>query len=129
MGFRTGSYATIWSVESATDTRTKARISISRKNKQTGEYDTDFSGFVDFIGTAAARKALTLKEKDRIRLGDVDVTNNYNKEKNITYTNFKIFSFETQAEINSGCGGNSGFNTEPQRAVDSGEIDDSQLPF
>ena len=90
MGFRTGSYATIWSVESASDTRTKARISISRKNKQTGEYDTDFSGFVDFIGTAAARKALTLKEKDRIRLGDVDVTNNYNKEKNITYTNFKI---------------------------------------
>jgi len=129
MGFRTGSYATIWSVESASDTRTKARISISRKNKQTGEYDTDFSGFVDFIGTAAARKALTLKEKDRIRLGDVDVTNNYNKEKNITYTNFKIFSFETQAEINSGSGGNSGFNTEPQRAVDSGEIDDSQLPF
>ena len=102
---------------------------VSRKNKQTGEYDTDFSGFVDFIGTAAARKALTLKEKDRIRLGDVDVTNNYNKEKNITYTNFKIFSFETQAEINSGGGGNSGFNTEPQRAVDSGEIDDSQLPF
>ena len=128
MGFRTGSYATIWSVESASDTRTKARISISRKNKQTGEYDTDFSGFVDFIGTAAARKALTLKEKDRIRLVDVDVTNNYNKEKNITYTNFKIFSFETQAEINSG-GGNSGFNTEPQRSVDSGEIDDSQLPF
>mgnify|MGYP000099157867 CR=1 FL=1 len=44
MGFRTGSYATIWTVESASDTRTKARISISRKNKQTGEYDTDFSG-------------------------------------------------------------------------------------
>lgn len=130
MGFRTGSYATIWSVESASDTRTKARISISRKNKQTGEYDTDFSGFVDFIGTAAAKKALMLKEKDRIRLGDVDVTNNYNKEKGITYTNFKIFSFETQSEINeSGGGGNSGYDTEPQKNVDSGEIDDSQLPF
>lgn len=130
MGFRTGSYATIWSVESASDTRTKARISISRKNKQTGEYDTDFSGFVDFIGTAAAKKALMLKEKDRIRLGDVDVTNNYNKEKGITYTNFKIFSFETQSEINgSGGGGHSGYDTEPQKNVDSGEIDDSQLPF
>lgn len=130
MGFRTGSYATIWSVESASDTRTKARISISRKNKQTGEYDTDFSGFVDFIGTAAAKKALMLKEKDRIRLGDVDVTNNYSKEKGITYTNFKIFSFETQSEINgNGGGGNSGYDTEPQKNVDSGEIDDSQLPF
>lgn len=63
MGFRTGSYATIWSVESASDTRTKARISISRKNKQTGEYDTDFSGFVDFIGTAAAKKSTDAKRK------------------------------------------------------------------
>ena len=129
MGFRTGSYATIWTVESASDTRTKARISISRKNKQTGEYDTDFSGFVDFIGTAAARKALSLKEKDRIKLGDVDVTNNHSKETGKTYTNFKIFSFETQAEINSGGSGNSGYSTEPQKSVDNGEIDDSQLPF
>lgn len=59
----------------------------------------------------------------------MDVTNNYNKEKNITYTNYKIFSFENQAEINAGGGGNSGYNTEPQKNVDSGEIDDSQLPF
>lgn len=90
MGFRTGSYATIWTVESASDTRTKARISISRKNKQTGEYDTDFSGFVDFIGTAAARKALSLKEKDRIKLGDVDVTNNYSKETDQPFSNISF---------------------------------------
>lgn len=92
MGFRKEAFATIWSVESTSDTLTKARISISRKNKQTGEYDTDFSGFVSFVGTAAAIKAAGLKEKDRIRLGDVDVTNKYVKEKNITYTNYKIFS-------------------------------------
>ena len=60
---------------------------------------------------------------------DVDVTNNYSKETGKTYTNFKIFSFETQAEINSGGSGNSGYSTEPQKSVDSGEIDDSQLPF
>lgn len=128
MGFRQNAYATIWAVDGVTDTRTKARISISRKNRQTGEYETDFSGFVDFIGTAAARKALSLKERDRIRLGDVDVTNNYNKERNITYTNYKIFSFETQSEINAS-NGNSGYTTEPQKEVDSGEIDDSYLPF
>ena len=128
MGFRQNAYATIWAVDGVTDTRTKARISISRKNRQTGEYETDFSGFVDFIGTAAARKALSLKERDRIRLGDVDVTNNYNKERNITYTNYKIFSFETQSEINAS-DVNSGYTTEPQKEVDSGEIDDSYLPF
>lgn len=132
MGFRTGSYATVWSVESVSDTRTKARISISRRNRQTGEYDTDFSGFIDFIGTAAAKKAMALKEKDRIRLGDVDVSNNYVKEKNITYVNYKVFSFETQAEIDAGGSGNanaSGYSGEPQSQVDSGEIDDSRLPF
>lgn len=130
MGFRTGSYATVWSVESLSDTKTRARISVSRKNRQTDEYEVDFSGFVDFVGTAAAKKASILKEKDRIRLGDVDVTNNYVKEKNITYTNFKIFSFETQDEINGGASvsTNSSY-PEPRRAVDDGEIDDSRLPF
>lgn len=58
MGFRNGAYATIWEVKPVSDTNTKARISVSRKNKQTGQYETDFSGFVEFIGTAAASKAL-----------------------------------------------------------------------
>lgn len=131
MGFRTGSYCTIWSVEPVSDTRTKARISISRKNRQTGEYDTDFSGFVDFIGTAAAKKAATLKEKDRIRLGDVDVTNKYVVEKNITYTNHKVFSFETQSEIDaaSGAGAPNTYTPTPRTPVDDGDIDDSRLPF
>lgn len=131
MGFRRDSYATIWSVEPVSDTRTKARISISRKNKQTGEYEADFSGFVDFVGTAAAKKAACLKEKDRIKLGDVDVTNKYVQEKNTTYTNFKIFSFETQDEMNNGQSTrpNNSFNPESFMNVDSGEVDDSRLPF
>lgn len=74
MGFRQGSFATIWQVEPVKDTITKAKITTSRKNKSTGEYETDFSGFVTFLGTAAASKAAKLKEKDRIKLGDVDVT-------------------------------------------------------
>lgn len=127
MGFRKDSFCVIWSVEPVSDTLTKARISISRKNKQTGGYDTDFSGFVSLIGTAAAKKAASLKEKDRIRLGDVDVTNKYDKDKNVTYTNFKIFNFETQSEID---GGNSAStSTEPEKTVDDGEIDDDRLPF
>lgn len=129
MGFRKEAFATIWSVESTSDTLTKARISISRKNKQTGEYDTDFSGFVSFVGTAAAKKAAGLKEKDRIRLGDVDVTNKYDKEKNITYTNYKIFSFETQNEIDGAS--RNAESPEPKKLVDDGEVDDSdsRLPF
>lgn len=128
MGFRTNAYATIWNVEPVSDTRTKARISISRKNKQTGEYETDFSGFVDFIGTAAAKKSACLKEKDRIRLGEIDVTNNYVKEKNVTYTNFKIFSFETQAEIDAS-GASTNYSDPTPITVDDGEVDAPRLPF
>lgn len=98
MGFRTGAYATIWSTEPISDTVTKCRISISRKNKSTGEYETEFGGFVSFLGTVAAKKALKLKEKDRIKIADCDVKTHYDKAKNMTYYNFNIFSFETGAE-------------------------------
>lgn len=128
MGFRKDSFATVWSVEAVSDTMTKGRISISRKNKQSDEYETDFSGFVSFVGTAAAKKALALKEKDRIKLGDVDVTNRYDKEKNVTYTNFKVFSFDIPGS-NSNSSWQTAQNTEPQPQVDGGEVDDSRLPF
>ena len=126
MGFRKDSFATIWSVEAVSDTLTKARISISRKNKDTGQYDQDFGGFVSFTGTAAAKKAASLKERDRIKLGDVDVTTKYDKEKNVTYTNFKVFSFEMADGSQSQ---QSAASTEPQPSVDDGEVDESRLPF
>ena len=124
MGFRTGAFAKIWEVTPMSDTSTKLRMSVSRKNKQSGEYEQDFSGFVLAIGTAAAKKAACLKEGDKIKLGDVDVSTKYDKEKKITYTNFKMFSFEVDGGSDS-----SGDTTDPQPSVDEGEIDDSRLPF
>ena len=124
MGFRKESYATVWEVEPVSDTLTKGRISIRRKNKQTGDYETDFSGFVSFVGTVAAKNATQLKEKDRIKLGDVDVTNRYDTEKKVTYTNYKIFSFEKQDDTTPATGAE-----KMQSTVDNGEVDDSRLPF
>lgn len=123
MGFRTGAYAKIWEVTPVSDTTTKLRMSISRKNKQTGEYEQDFSGFVMCVGTAAAKKASCLSEGARIKIGDCDVSTRYDREKKISYTNFKLFSFEE--EESDGSPG----NTEPERHVDNGEVDDSCLPF
>lgn len=123
MGFRTGAYAKVWEITPMSDTSTKVRLSVSRKNKQTNEYEQDFSGFVLAIGTAAAKKASCLKQGDRIKLGDVDVATKYDKDKKITYTNYKMFSFETD----EGETGNR--STEPQPVVDEGEIDDNRLPF
>lgn len=123
MGFRSGSFAKVWTVEPKTDTNTTARISISRKNKQTGEYEQDFSGFVSFVGTATAKKAACLKEGDRIKLGDVDVTTTYNGDKKIIYTNYKCFSFDIEGSASEVPA------SEPQPAVDDGEVSDERLPF
>ena len=125
MGFRTGAFAKVWEVKPFSDTSVKLRLSVSRKNKQTGEYEQDFSGFVNAVGTAAAKKAASLKEGDRIKIGDVDVTTKYDAEKKTTYTNFKMFSFE----LDDGGSAPKSNTTEPQPSVDSGEVDDSRLPF
>lgn len=125
MGFRTGAYAKVWEVTPMSDTSTKVRLSVSRKNKQTGEYEQDFSGFVLCIGTAAARNAVKLDSGARIKIGDCDVTTKYDAQKKITYTNFKMFSFEDADGNNN----SEPDKTDPQPPVDEGEVDENRLPF
>lgn len=129
MGLRSGGYATVWTTEPISDSVTKCRLSTSKKDKQTGQYETDFSGFVSFVGTLNAKNAAQLKEKDRIKLGDVDVRSKYDPEKRITYYNFTAFSFEPaekpgtpQQETHT-----SANNAQP--AVLEGEVDEDRLPF
>ena len=86
MGFRQNARCRVWEVQPVKDTLTKINISISRKDKRTDEYVKDFSGWVACIGTAAATKAMSLSEGDTIVLGDIDVSNSYNKEKKVVYT-------------------------------------------
>lgn len=120
MGFKKDAYATVWGAEQVGNS-TKVQLSTSRKNKDTGKYETDFSGFVMFYGTANATKAAKLKRGDRIKIGDTDVTTKYDAQKKVTYTNFKAFGFES---VNT-----SSDKEDPQPEVDSGEVDDSRLPF
>jgi len=126
MGFRKDAWATCWSVEPKSDTLTVVRISISRKNKQSDDYIQDFSGFVSFVGTASAKKAANLKEKDRIKLGDVEVTTKYNEENGVTYTNFKCYNFEVPENTSQQ---NEHDNGEPLPGVDEGINEDKRLPF
>lgn len=93
MGVRVGAFATIWSVEDKGNF-SNVRISTRRKVKGTDTYEQDFGGYVRFIGEAHS-KANALKEKDRIKIGEFEVTNQFNKEKNVTYTNVAIFTFES----------------------------------
>lgn len=128
MGFRTGAFASVWSVEEGRGNTLKVRLSVSRKNKQTDEYEQEFSGFCTFIGNAKV-KAEKLKAKDRIKLGDVDVTTWFNRDKGIEYVTYKVFDFEYQ----NGSGGTGGNNAQKQTDFDvsipEGESDEEELPF
>lgn len=127
MGFRSGAYAKVWDVSPVSDTATKLRVSISRKDKNTGEYVEDFSGFLRVIGTSAAKKASLIKPGDRIKLGDVDVSTRYDKEKRVEYTTYKVFGFEPVSDASSGHA--SSYQAPDETQVDSGEVEDSNLPF
>lgn len=122
-GFRLGAYAKCWTIEPGKGNFTKCRMSISRKNKDTGEYDQEFSGYVMMIGQAHA-KAQRLREGDRIKLGDVDVTTTYNKAQNREYINYKCFDFEMADDAPQ--------QSAPHRAVESNPVDgeeEEDLPF
>ena len=127
MGFRSGAFCSVWSVEPGQGNFTKVRLSISRKNKDTGVYEDEFSGFVTFIGEAHA-KAGRLKERDRIKLGDIDVTRRYDKEKNREYYNFKVFSFE-MADAPGQQNGGASAQAVDSNPLDATPVEVDNLPF
>ena len=129
MGFRTGNWAKVWEVRPTKSPNvTELRISVSKKSRDTGEYEQEFGGFVRCVGSACASKATALKEGDRIRLGEVDVTRRYDKEAQKEYTNFTVFSFESENESSVGTtSAPKASHSEP--AAPEGDSDDDELPF
>ena len=128
MGFKQNAWATIWSVEPGKGNFTNVRLSISRKNRETDQYEDEFSGFCMFIGEARA-KAERLKERDRIKLGDVDVTRRYDKEKQKEYYTFKVFSFQTESEATAGSPARTASEPVSSNPVDFTPVETDQLPF
>lgn len=127
MSYRKGARATCWSVQPVSDTLTKVSISTDGKTRD-GTYEKDFSGFVAFIGTANAKKALSLKEKDHIILGDCEVKMTYGDDKRPKYTNFNVFSFE-MAESKAKSGTTSGNARQADEGIDYNPVEESRLPF
>ena len=89
MGLKVGCIATIWQVEPKVK-YINLMFSKSKKNKDTNAYETDFSGFANFVGQANA-EAAKLKEKDRVKVEEFEVTTKYDAEKKVTYTNYSVF--------------------------------------
>ena len=118
MGFREGSWLTVWSIEkNSSGKSTKIRASSSRKNKETDEYETDWSGFVTLAGDAN-KKAAMLKERDRIKIKGCDVTTRYVKEQNKEYTNYTVWDFEM-----------SDFNAGGKKSAPKDDYDEESTPF
>lgn len=125
MGFRNGAYGKVWTVERK-EKYTKISFSTSKKDKNTGEYETDFSAFVNLVG-AAHQKASNLEEGDRIKIIDCETTTT--KKNDVKYTNHTIWDWEP-AGTTSG---------EPKPAVsatkakssslDAVEDSEDELPF
>ena len=134
MGFREKSYAKIWEIENKGNYHV-ASMSVSKKNKETGKYDVEWQNkFVRLVGTAHAQ-AESLKTGDSVKIGACDVSNKYDNEKKITYTNYVIFGFEK----NDNNGGDKAPTTPPAKATPTApaggfypvneSIADDDLPF
>lgn len=130
MGFSNGAFCKVWKIEHKSQTWARVNLSVSVKDRDTGEYSTEFSGFVDFFGTANVQHLSRHKEGDRIQLERVDVRTPKDEETGKYYTNYICWSFK-DIEENSG-GGSS--TRKQKKPVDDGEVEvpdepDDDYPF
>lgn len=96
-----------------------AEISTSKRNKETEKYETDFNEKFVRVAGGAYQKLKELPEGSRIRVKDFSVTNKWDKEKGVKYTNYTIFDIE-ELEDNR--------NQQPQNISDfAAEVEDD--PF
>lgn len=129
MGFRQDAFAKVWKSENKGN-YSVVELSTSKKNKDTNTYETDFSyKFVRFIGTAH-KQLESLADGASIKIGNCEVTNSYDKEKKISYTNYLVFSFE----IPDGNNTKSNTASVPSKVVGDGFMNipdglDEELPF
>lgn len=96
MGFRQGAFAKVWRVEDKGN-YSVAQVSISRKKKDSDQYETEFqNNFVRLVGTAhdMGKDIQEVQGGTTIKITSCDVTNKYDKEAQKEYTNFVIFGFE-----------------------------------
>jgi hypothetical protein len=104
MGFANGKYATCWTdrntnkVLNLFEKYAEVQITTSKKKKDGDKetFETDFSGRVRFVGKSFDKiKRIDLREKDRLKLLEVETCNRYDKEKKRSYESFIVWDFET----------------------------------
>lgn len=130
-----GGYARVWKVTKK-EKYSEVRLSTSKKGKNSGEFKQDFNhNFVRFVGKAHRDiSELNIPEKGMsIQILDGETTNEYNKEKDVTYTNYMVYDF-TPAEQGGGNNNASQKSSAPAAQKTTAkhqpvEDDSDELPF
>ncbi len=135
MGFRSGAYSKIWSIEKGNGNYYVADMSTSKKMKDRdgneiqengkAKYETDWSNkFVRLVGTAA-KQAESLKSGDSVKIESCEVTSKYDKDKGKEFVNYVIYAFDNSQNnsSNSTPASGNGFMNIPDGVEDEG------LPF
>lgn len=129
MGFGVNSYAKIKEVVEKHDNYSVCKITVTKKNKLTNEYELQFSAHCRFVGNA--HKSVPMKDQ-RIKITSCDVTNCYkDKDGNLQFTKnpqYVVFGYELQESQGASA-------PMPYNPYDNGvnfedlSSDDSSLPF
>lgn len=97
MGFGVNSYAKIKEVVEKHDNYSVCKITVTKKNKLTNEYELQFSAHCRFVGNA--HKSVPMKDQ-RIKITSCDVTNCYkDKDGKLQFTKnpqYVVFGYELQ---------------------------------
>lgn len=135
MGLKNNGFCTVWNNK---ETKTVvqlfekyAEVTISTsKKKPNGQYETDFNGKVRFIGKAFEKiRTMALAEKDRLKLLEVETTNNYDKAKGKLYTNHICWDFEPAESKATAPRQPEVIERNDKGTYSIGDISDDMLPF
>ena len=130
MAFGNGQFMKIWEVADK-GSYTEVSMSSSKKNKQTGEYETDFSSkYVRFVGNAKLQNPM---KGQRIKITECAVQNVYYKNGERQFLKnpvFCVFAYELQQD---GAQGNtyvpSAYTQGSSGGFEQMDMDDGGLPF
>lgn len=127
--FSDGSFAKVWKVEKVEGKNYYVAEMSTGKKGDDGKYVNDWrDGKVRLVGDAA-KKAATINVGDSVKIGRCGVTNSYDKEKKVMYTNYTIFNFEDNNQ-NSSRPATSAKQSSPNNFVNvPDESLDEELPF
>ena len=129
MGFGVNCYAKIKEVVEKHDNYSVCKITVTKKNKLTNEYELQFSAHCRFVGNA--HKSVPMKDQ-RIKITSCDVTNCYkDKDGKLQFTKnpqYVVFGYELQES--QGASANVPYNPYDNGVnFENLSSSDSDLPF